>query len=195
MRESCCKRAMHLEQRRSWRLWRRSDTDTPFLETYTEALTRTGKLDEARSDKLERMTDSQWQLAPAKSISRSSRMNICAPDGMKMRLRSSENTKKSMLAARRDFEFASAVDAFVEVYPKSIRLAEFRCNLYAELNRESKYFDALALLFDLYLTNNQVAGACESFEKARGHRSLRLPEPGAHGPPAGPRGTRTFWIE
>src|SRR5260370_37657452 len=35
----------------------------------------------------------------------------------------------------------------------------------AELNRETKYFDAMVRLFDLHLENNQLTGACEALEK------------------------------
>ena len=70
-----------------------------------------------------------------------------------------------MLAARRESEFASAVDQLVEAYPKSIRLAEFWGAMYNELNRETKYFEALVLLFDLYLANDRIPQACESLEK------------------------------
>ena len=51
-----------------------------------------------------------------------------------------------MLAARRESEFASAVDQLVEAYPNSIGMAEFRAAMYAELNRETKYFDGLVHL-------------------------------------------------
>jgi diguanylate cyclase (GGDEF)-like protein len=73
--------------------------------------------------------------------------------------------KKSMLATRRESEFASAVDQLVGAYPKSLRLAEFWGAMYAELNRETKYFDALVLLFDLNLANDRLPGACEALEK------------------------------
>ena len=70
-----------------------------------------------------------------------------------------------MLAARRESEFASAVDQLVEAFPKSLRLAQFWAAFYAEINRETKYFDALVRLFDLNLASDQIPGACEALEK------------------------------
>jgi diguanylate cyclase (GGDEF)-like protein len=70
-----------------------------------------------------------------------------------------------MLAARRESEFASAVDQLVEAFPKSLRLAQFSAAFYGEINRETKYFDALGRLFDLNMANNRLPGACEAFEK------------------------------
>ncbi len=45
------------------------------------------------------------------------------------------------------------------------RLCQFWAAFYGEINRETKYFDALGRLFDLYLANDQLPAACESFEK------------------------------
>ena len=74
--------------------------------------------------------------------------------------------KKSMIAARRESEFALSVDRMVEAHPKSIQvLAEFWAAMYNELNRETKFFGALVQLFDLYLANDNVTAACESFDK------------------------------
>ncbi len=74
-------------------------------------------------------------------------------------------TKKSMLAARRESEFASALDHLVETFPNSLRLVQFWASWYGEINRETKYFDALVRLFDLTLATDQLSGACEAFEK------------------------------
>ena len=70
-----------------------------------------------------------------------------------------------MLAARRESEFAAALDQLAEAFPKSLPLAKFWAALYAEINRESKYFDALVRLFDLNMASDQLPGACEAVEK------------------------------
>jgi DNA-binding SARP family transcriptional activator len=70
-----------------------------------------------------------------------------------------------MVAERRETEFSSAVDRLIETYPKSLPLAEFCGAMYSSFNRETKYFDALVRLFDLYLGSGQLSGACESLEK------------------------------
>ncbi len=75
------------------------------------------------------------------------------------------STKKGMFAAKHESEFASAVDQLVESFPKSLALVQFWAGLYAELNRETKLFDALARLFDLSVAHNQIPGACEALEK------------------------------
>jgi len=138
-----------------------TETDATFLETYAEALMRAGKLDDARTV-IERLTN-QGAGSAEKYFALAHEYMRAGKQERAVELLA--NTKRSMLAARRDSEFASGVDQLVEAYPKSLRLAEFWGAMYAELNREAKYFDALALLFDLYLANNQLAGACESLEK------------------------------
>jgi diguanylate cyclase (GGDEF)-like protein len=138
-----------------------TETDATFLDTYAEALMRAGKLDEARTV-IERLTN-QGAGSAEKYFALAHEYMRAGQQERAVELLAA--TKKSMLAARRDSEFASAVDQLVEAYPKSLRLAEFCAAMYAELNREAKYFDALSLLFDLYLANNQLAGACESLEK------------------------------
>ena len=138
-----------------------TETDATFLETYTEALMRSGRLDDARAV-LERMTNQGAGSAEKFFTLAHEYMRAGQEDGAVDLL---GMVKKSMLAARRETEFASAVDQFIEVYPKSLRLAEFCGAMYAELNRETKYFDALVRLFDLRLANDQLAGACEALEK------------------------------
>ena len=44
-------------------------------------------------------------------------------------------------------------------------LAEVVAKLYEELNRETKYFDALVRLFDLYLGAGRLKEACESLDR------------------------------
>ena len=89
-------------------------------------------------------------------------------------------TKKSMLAARRESEFASAVDQLVETYPKSLRLATFWAAHYSEINRETKYFDALVRLFDLIHGEWPASRRLRSPRKARRNRSVRRAQSGAH---------------
>ncbi len=138
-----------------------AETDATFLETYSESLMRSGRLDDARAV-LERMTNQGAGSADKFFALAHEFMRAGQEDGAFDLL---GRVKKSMLAARRESEYASAVDQFIEAYPKSLRLAEFCAAMYAELNRETKYFDALVRLFDLRLANDQLAGACEALEK------------------------------
>ena len=88
-----------------------SDTekDATFLETYAEALMRSGQLDAARAV-LERMTN-QGAGSPEKFFSLATEFLRAGQEEKAVNLLSA--TKKSMLAARRESEFASAVDQLV----------------------------------------------------------------------------------
>jgi diguanylate cyclase (GGDEF)-like protein len=138
-----------------------TEKDTAFLETFADALMRSGKLD-AAGEVLQQMTG-QGTLSPDRFFALAERYFGVAQDGKAIELL--EQTKKPMVAARRESEFAAAVDSLVESFPNSLPLAEFCGAMYNELNRESKYFDALAHMFDLYMENNQMAGACDVLEK------------------------------
>ncbi len=138
-----------------------AESDPAFLETYAESLMRSGRLDDARAV-LDRMTNQGAGSAEKFFALAHEYMRAGKEEGAVDLL---GRVKKSMLAARRESEFALAVDQFIEVYPKSLRLAEFCSAMYGELNRESKYFDALVRLFDLRLANEQFTGACEALEK------------------------------
>ncbi|MBZ5662198.1 MAG: diguanylate cyclase [Acidobacteriia bacterium] len=138
-----------------------TEKDATFLELYAEALMKSGQLDTARSV-LERMTN-QGAGSADKFFSLVNEYLRGGQEDKAVDLL--RVTQKSMLAGRRESEFASAVDQIVQAYPKSIPLAEFRAALYSELNRETKYFEALVVLFDLYLASDSVPQACESLEK------------------------------
>ena len=140
-----------------------SDTekDATFLETYAEALMRSGQLDAARAV-LERTTN-QGASSPEKFFSLATEFLRAGQEEKAVNLLSA--IKKSMLAARRETEFASAVDQLVGAFPKSLRLAQFWAAFYAEINRETKYFDAVVRLFDLNLASDQLPGACDALEK------------------------------
>jgi diguanylate cyclase (GGDEF)-like protein len=138
-----------------------SEKDTAFLDSYAEALMRSGQLDSARVI-LERITN-QGSGLPEKFFALAGEFLRAGQDEKAVDLLLA--TKKSMLAARRESEFAAALDQLSEAFPKSLPLAEFWAALYGEINRESKYFDAQGRLFDLNLANDRLPGACEAFEK------------------------------
>ena len=138
-----------------------TEQDATFLETHAEALIRSGQLDAARAA-LERM-QSQGVGSAEKVFSLVTELLQTGQEDKGVDLLVS--TKKSMIAARRESEFALSVDLLVAAFPKSLRLAQFRAALYSELNRETKFFEALVRLFDLSLANDKIQGACEAFEK------------------------------
>lgn len=138
-----------------------SEKDVAFLETYADALKRSGQLDTARAV-LERMTN-QGAGSAEKFFSLATEFLRSGQDQKAVDLLAS--TKKSMLAARRESEFASGVDQLVEAFPKSLPVVQFWAAFYGEINRETKYFEALGRLFDLSLEKGQLHTACESFER------------------------------
>src|SRR6202041_3839959 len=74
-------------------------------------------------------------------------------------------TKETMRAQRKDGEFAIQADRLATTYPDSLPVAEVVAKLYEELNRETKYFDALVRLFDLYLIADQLKHPCETLDR------------------------------
>jgi diguanylate cyclase (GGDEF)-like protein len=138
-----------------------TEKDAAFLDTYTEALMRSGQLDTARSV-IERMTN-LGAGSPEKFFSLATEFFRVGQDEKAVEVLAA--TKKIMLAERRESEFAAGVDRLVEAFPQSLRLTQFWASFYAEINRETKYFDALVRLFDLNLAENQLAGACDAIDK------------------------------
>jgi len=138
-----------------------TEKDAAFLDTYTEALMRSGQLDTARSV-IERMTN-LGAGSPKQFFSLATEFFRVGQDEKAVEVLAA--TKKSMLAARRESELAAGLDRLVEAFPQSLRLTQFWASFYAEINRETKYFDALVRLFDLNLAENQLAGACDAIDK------------------------------
>ena len=138
-----------------------SETDAPFLDAYAEALTRSGQLDSAR-----RVLERKQSLGIGSADKLFSLVTEFLATGQEDKaVELLASAKKSMLAARQESELAFAVDQLQESFPQSLRVAKFRAAMYSELNRETKFFEALVHLFDLSLASDQIPGACEAFEK------------------------------
>jgi diguanylate cyclase (GGDEF)-like protein len=138
----------------------RGELDPAFLRTFGEALTLTGALDRAR-DLLRKLPADQpeninriFQLAD--------RYLAAHQDGEAVALL--QELHKKMIARNRDNDFAPRLDAVVESHSGSISLTEFWAATYAQLNRETKYFDSLVRLFDLYVAAGDMKHASETFE-------------------------------
>ena len=138
-----------------------TEKDAPFLETYAEALLRSGELDAACA--VLQGLSNQGGGSAEKVFILATEFLRAGKDEQATDLLAA--TKKNMLAARRESEFASAIDRLVEEFPKSLPLVQFWAAFYSEINRETKYFEALGRLFDLNVANNQFSGACEAFER------------------------------
>jgi len=141
--------------------WSVGETDATFLGTFGEALMRRGELDRAR-DLLRRLPPEQPVAAAQRFELTRLYLDAQRESDAVALLR---EIQRSMVAAKSENSFATHLDELVESYPHSLSLAEFWAFAYADLNRESKYFDALARLFDLYLEAGNVPGACNALEK------------------------------
>jgi diguanylate cyclase (GGDEF)-like protein len=137
------------------------DSDAMFLDTYAHALMRSGNLERAREvlDRLIREKNEgitrHFDLA-----------DHYAAAGQEQRaVEILLTVKRRMFAGKRENEFAVLMDSVGAKHQQSQAILEFWASLYNELNRETKYFDILIKLFDVYLSSGNVAKAAESLEK------------------------------
>ncbi|HEY0703804.1 MAG TPA: tetratricopeptide repeat protein [Candidatus Acidoferrales bacterium] len=138
-----------------------TETDYSFQALYGEALLRTGRLDLAKE-----MFDAYYKQKPenfTKYFELAAAYIRIKEDPKAAALMI--QTKETMRSLRKENEFATQVDRLATTYPDSLPLAEVVSKLYEELNRETKYFDALVRLFDLYLVAGQLRQACESLDR------------------------------
>jgi diguanylate cyclase (GGDEF)-like protein len=137
------------------------ETESSFLALYGEALLRTGRLDQAKEQ-----FDAYYKQKPEGFLkifelaAAYVRMNEDVKAAAIL-----VQTKETMRALRKEGEFAIQADRLATTYPESLPVAEVVAKLYEELNRETKYFDALVRLFDLYLIADQLKRACETLDR------------------------------
>ncbi|HTS12411.1 MAG TPA: diguanylate cyclase [Candidatus Limnocylindrales bacterium] len=138
-----------------------NEKDTSFLALLGEALLRTGKLDRARETfeaYYKQKPDSFGKLFELASAYVGAGQDEKAAAVL-------TQTKNWMRGARKEAELASQMDRIAAAHPGSLRIAEVSAKLYEELNRETKYFDALVRLFDLYLVAGEVKKACDALDR------------------------------
>jgi diguanylate cyclase (GGDEF)-like protein len=138
-----------------------SEGDAMFLETYGDALMRSGNLERAREvlDRLIREkhegTTRLFDLADC---------YVAAGQDQKA-VEILVTVKRRMIADKRQNEFAALTDSLTAKHGQSQAVLEFCASVYNELNRESQYFEVLIKLFDVYLHSGNVAKAAESLER------------------------------
>ncbi len=138
-----------------------TETDVVFVEMFGDALVAAGQLDRAR-EALERLLREKnegagrlFELADAYAAAGKDRSAVEIFSTLKRR----------MFADKKQNEFATQLDTVGEKYPQSQGILEFWAGLYNELNRESKYFEILIKLFDVYAKMGNIPRASEALEK------------------------------
>jgi diguanylate cyclase (GGDEF)-like protein len=138
-----------------------TEADPVFLETYSEALMRSGQLDRAREVLEKLLRERNAGLARMFQLAE---QYIIAGAGNKA-VEVLSLVKRKMFADKRQNEFAAQLDDVAGRHPESSVVLEFWAALYNELNRESKYFEIMIHLFDAYLKDGNIRKACDSLER------------------------------
>jgi diguanylate cyclase (GGDEF)-like protein len=138
-----------------------SENDAMFLDTFGDALMRSGNLERAREvlDRLIREKNA--------GITRLFDLADCYVAAMQDQkaVEILVMVKRRMFADKKQNEFAALTDALAAKHAQSQAVLEFCASIYNELNRESQYFETLIKLFDVYLHSGNVAKAAESLER------------------------------
>jgi diguanylate cyclase (GGDEF)-like protein len=137
------------------------ESDAAFVDAFGKALVRAGQLDRAR-EILEGLlreknvgTMPLFELADAYAAAGKERNAVDVLLTLKRR----------MFAEKKQNEFAIQMDLAGEKNSQSQAVLEFWAALYNELNRESKYFEIMTKLFDVYVGAGNIAKAAETLEK------------------------------
>ena len=138
-----------------------TERDAAFLDTYGEALMRSGNLDRAR-EILEKLFREKNEGIP-RMFELADCYAAAGQDGRAVELFAI--LKKRMFLDKRQSEFAAHIDRVGEKHPNSQAVLEFWAGLYNELNRESQYFEVLIKLFDVYFHSGNVGKAGEALER------------------------------
>jgi diguanylate cyclase (GGDEF)-like protein len=137
------------------------EKDTAFLALFGEGLLRTGRLDRARE-----VFEAYYKQKPDSfgKLFELAGAYIGAGEDPKAAALLLQ-TKDWMRATRKEAELSAQMDRLAAAHPASLALAEAVARAYEELNRETKYFDALVRLFDLYLGAGRMKEACEALDR------------------------------
>jgi diguanylate cyclase (GGDEF)-like protein len=138
-----------------------AESDATFLETFADALMRSGKLDRARQI-LERLLKDKSQGLP-RLFDLVDAYGQAGQDSKSVELL--KLLKNRMYADRKQNDFIAQLDTIGEKHPNSLAILEFCGVFYNEANRETQYFEILIRLFDVYLNAGAVQKACDALEK------------------------------
>ena len=138
-----------------------NDKDATFLALFGEALLRTGRLDRARE-----VLEIYYKLKPEAFARLFELAGAFAQAGDDEKAASVlTHMKDCMRKARKESELVAHMDRLAANYPKSLPVAKAVAQIYEELNRETKYFEALVRVFDLYLEAGRMKEACDVLER------------------------------
>ena len=132
-----------------------------FRKCFGEALMRSGELDRAREELINYYGKTGGDRAMLFELAES---YIAAGEdakGVEVLNSVRQNYRDSGGAAI----FAGRLDGMAEAHPHSLSLMEFWSEVYRGLNREAKYFETLVRLFDAYVENENVKGACDVLDR------------------------------
>jgi diguanylate cyclase (GGDEF)-like protein len=138
-----------------------ADSDATFLETFADALTRSGSLDRAR-EILERLLKEKNQGLP-RLFDLVDAYGVAAEDAKAIEVL--QLLKDRMFADRKQNDFIVQLDSVGGKHPNSQAILEFCATFYNEANRETQYFEILIRLFDAYLTAGNMQKVTETLEK------------------------------
>jgi diguanylate cyclase (GGDEF)-like protein len=138
-----------------------TESDAPFLETFSESLMRSGQLDRAR-EILEKLLREK-NAGLTRLFALADHYAAAGQDAKTLEI--FQILKRRMFADKRQNEFAAQLDAVASKYAQSQAILEFWAAVHNELNRESQYFEILIKLFDLYLQAGKTQKACEAIER------------------------------
>ncbi len=138
-----------------------TESDAVFLDLFGDALMRAGELDRSR-EVLERLLREKNE-GIARLFELADYYADAKQDGKSVEL--FLTLKRRMFADKRQNEFATLMDGVAAKHPDSQTILEFWAVLYNELNRESKYFEILIKLFDVYVKAGNIPKASEVIER------------------------------
>ena len=138
-----------------------AESDATFLETFADALTRSGKLDRAR-EILERLLKEKNQ-GVSRLFDLVDAYSHAAQESKSVEILQLLRTRMS--ADRKQNEFTAQLESVGGKNPNSQAILEFCAAFYTEANRETQYFEILIKLFDVYLKASNVPKACDTLEK------------------------------